>query len=219
MGLSLLLGACGSQNSALNSPTAPLLSSQATNVCATTDLAANHPALSSGDEFSGTPASAAFDNNPTTRWSSPFTVPGADSQWVQVDLGSVQSLCQVTLQWEAAYGKSFEIQSSLDGASWTPIYTTTTGPGGNQTIDVSGSGRYVRMQGVKCATGYGYSLSSMLVYGTAGTGTGPGTGTTICGTENVALNKPATASSTENVATTPDLAVDGNAATRWSPTT
>jgi F5/8 type C domain/Glycosyl hydrolases family 2, TIM barrel domain len=129
----------------------------------------------------------------------------------------VQNLCQVALQWEgtSAYGKSFELQSSLDGITWTPIYTTTTGPGGNQTIDVSGRGQYVRMQGVKRGTGYGYSLYSMQVYATTGTGTGTGTGTT-CGTVNVALNKPASASSTENAGMTPNLAVDGNTVSRWA---
>src|SRR5437660_8159526 len=33
---------------------------------------------------------------------------------------------------------------------------------------------------------------------------------------NLALNKPATSSSNENAGTTPNLAVDGNAGTRWS---
>src|SRR5437016_13567279 len=35
-------------------------------------------------------------------------------------------------------------------------------------------------------------------------------------TTNLALNKTATSSSNENAGTTPNLAVDGNAGTRWS---
>jgi F5/8 type C domain len=215
-GITALLSSCGQQPSQSSVAAAPLLSTQATNVCAPTDLALGKAARSSGDESLATPARDAFDTNPQSRWASPFNIPAADSQWLQVDLGSVQNLCQVALQWEgtAAYGKSFEIQTSTDGTTWTPIYTTTTGTGGNQTIDVSGRGQYVRMQGVKRGTGYGYSLYSMQVYATTGTGTG--TGTTTCGTVNVALNKPASASSTENAGTTPNLAVDGNVDTRWS---
>jgi len=34
-----------------------------------------------------------------------------------------------------------------DAATWTTIYSTTTGTGGTQTLAVSGSGRYIRMYG------------------------------------------------------------------------
>ena len=58
-----------------------------------------------------------------------------------------QSICQVTLDWEAAYAKAFQIQTSPDATTWTTIYSTTTGTGGTQTLTVSGTGRYVRMYG------------------------------------------------------------------------
>ncbi len=38
------------------------------------------------------------------------------------------------------------------------IYSTTTGTGGTQTLNVSGTGRYIRMYGTARATQYGYSL-------------------------------------------------------------
>jgi len=44
-------------------------------------------------------AGAATDGNTGTRWSSAFS----DPQWIQVDLGSSVSVCQVTLNWEAAF--------------------------------------------------------------------------------------------------------------------
>ena len=31
------------------------------------------------------------------------------------------------MDWEAAYGKSYEIQTSNDAVSWTTIYSTTSG--------------------------------------------------------------------------------------------
>ena len=51
------------------------------------------------------------------------------------------------LQWEGAYARRFQIQTSPNGTTWTTIYSTTTGAGGTQTLDVTGTGRYVRMYG------------------------------------------------------------------------
>jgi hypothetical protein len=172
--------------------------------CGPANLALNQPTTASSTQSASFPASAATDGNTGTRWSSAFS----DPQWLQVDLGSSQSICQVTLNWEAAYATAFQIQTSADGTNWTAIYSTTTGTGGTQTLTVSGTGRYIRMYGTARATAYGYSLWEFGVYGTGGTGT--------CGTTNVALNKTATASSTENAGTPASAAVDGNSGTRWS---
>jgi len=126
-----------------------------------TNLAQGRPATASSTENGSFPASAAFDGNTGTRWSSAFS----DPQWVRVDLGSTHSLSRVTLNWEAAYARAFQIQTSNDGTNWTTIYSTTSGTGGNQSVNVSGSGRYVRMNGTQRATQYGYSLWEFGVYG------------------------------------------------------
>ena len=68
------------------------------------------------------------------------------------------------LNWETAYGKSFQIQTSSDGATWTPVNFTTTGTGGVQTLNVSGTGRYLRIYGTARATQYGYSLWELQVF-------------------------------------------------------
>jgi beta-glucosidase len=174
---------------------------------AATLLSQGQPTTASSTENAGTPASAATDGNTGTRWSSAF----ADPQWLQVDLGSSATVSQVVLQWETAYATAFQIQVSPDGANWTSIYSTTAGTGGTQTLNVTGTGRYIRMYGTARATGYGYSLWEFQVYGTAGSGGG-----SSCGTTNAALNRPATASSTENAGTPAAAAVDGNTGTRWS---
>jgi NedA-like, galactose-binding domain len=106
------------------------------------------------------PASAATDGNTGTRWSSAFS----DPQWIQIDLGSTVSICQVVLMWETASGKAFQIQTSPDAATWTTIFSTTTGTGGTQTLNVTGSGRYIRMYGTVRNTAYGYSLWEFQVY-------------------------------------------------------
>jgi hypothetical protein len=171
---------------------------------AATLLSQGQPATASSTENASFPASAAVDGNTGTRWSSAFS----DPQWLQVDLGSSASITQVVLQWEAAYATAFQIQTSSDGTNWTTIYSTTTGTGGTQTLNVTGSGRYVRMYGTARATQYGYSLWEFQVYGSLSGGT--------CGTANAALNQPATASSTENAGFPASAAVDGNTGTRWS---
>ncbi|MDX6515878.1 MAG: hypothetical protein QOH73_1544, partial [Gaiellaceae bacterium] len=97
-----------------------------------------------------------------TRWSSAFS----DPQWITVDLGATHAISRVVLNWEAAYARAFQIQTSNDNVNWTSIYTTTTGTGGVQTLNVTGSGRYVRMNGTQRATAYGYSLWELQVFGT-----------------------------------------------------
>ncbi|HWF79816.1 MAG TPA: discoidin domain-containing protein, partial [Streptosporangiaceae bacterium] len=146
----------------------------------------------------------ATDGNTGTRWSSAFS----DPQWLEVDLGSSQTICQVTLMWEAAYATAFQIQVSSDNSTWTTIFSTTTGTGGTQTLSVSGTGRYVRMNGTTRATQYGYSLWEFEVFGT-------GSGA-ACGTTNLALHQPTTASSLENSTFPASNATDGNTGTRWS---
>ena len=172
---------------------------------ASTLLSQGQPATASSVENASYPASNAVDGNTSTRWSSAFS----DPQWIQVDLGASASITQVVLQWEAAYGKAFQIQTSPDGTTWTSIYSTTTGTGGTQTLNVSGTGRYVRMYGTARGTQYGYSLYEFQVYGTIGGGGS-------CGTTDAALNRPATASSEQNSGTPAADAFDGNTGTRWS---
>jgi len=168
-------------------------------------LSQGKTATASSTENAGTPASAAVDGNVGTRWSSAFS----DPQWLEVDLGQASTISQVVLQWETAAGKAYQIQTSTDNVNWTSIYSTTTGAGGTETLNISGSGRYIRLYGTARTTAYGYSLWEFQVYGT------PNTGGTC--TNNAALNHPATASSTENATTEPaSAAFDGNTGTRWS---
>ncbi|UBU17789.1 DUF1996 domain-containing protein [Nonomuraea gerenzanensis] len=132
-------------------------------------ISEGRPATASSVESSGHGAGAAFDGTRTTRWSSA----AADPQWLQVDLGAPATISRVVLEWEAAYGRSFRIQTSADAATWTDVYTTGTGTGGTQSLDVRGTGRYVRLYGTARGTGYGYSLWEFQIYGTGGATTTP----------------------------------------------
>jgi F5/8 type C domain/Ricin-type beta-trefoil lectin domain len=129
-------------------------------------LSQGKPATASSLESSSFPAGNAFDGNLTsTRWASKE---GVDPQWLRVDLGAVASVSRVRLSWEAAYAKSYTIEVSTDGTTWTKIFSTTTGNGGTDDLTgLSGSGRFVRITGTVRGTQFGYSLFEMQVYGTA----------------------------------------------------
>ena len=192
-----------------------------------TNVALNKTATASS-VFGTNTAALAFDGNLGTRWES---AQGVDPQWVQVDLGATYNLTGVTLRWETAAASIYQIQVSPNGTTWTNIYSTTNSTGGVQALTVSGSGRYVRMNGTGRTTQYGYSLWEFEIYGTLATGatatftrTNTQTGPTATfsrtptpGTStNLALNKPVTCSSIENAGTPCASGVDGNTGTRWS---
>ncbi|WP_433430268.1 discoidin domain-containing protein [Nonomuraea sp. CA-141351] len=170
-------------------------------------LSQGKTATASSTENVAFPASAAVDGDPGTRWSSAFS----DPQWIQVDLGASASISQVQLSWETAYATAFQVQVSADGTSWTTVHSTTTGTGGDQTLNVSGSGRYVRVYGTQRATQYGYSLWEFRVYGTGG-----GSG----GERLLSYNKPGVASSSQSDGNcwecTPARAFDLDPASRWA---
>ncbi|MCU1248028.1 MAG: coagulation factor 5/8 type domain protein [Edaphobacter sp.] len=130
------------------------------------NLALGAKATSLADENTQVyPPSAANDGNLTTRWSSAF----ADAEWIQLDLGSVQSIGQVVLRWERGYGSQYQIQVSTDGQTWTTACNQTNGQGGSENLVFPAViGRYVRMNGVLRASNYGYSLWEFEVYGPVG---------------------------------------------------
>ncbi|MBS1565987.1 MAG: discoidin domain-containing protein [Bacteroidetes bacterium] len=128
-------------------------------VCNGTNLALNHTATASSLEAAGYPASYAVDGNNTTRWSSAFS----DPQYLYVDLGSVHNICQVYILWENAYGSAYTIDLSNDASSWTTATTVSGNASTTNLLNITGSGRYLRMRGTSRATGYGYSIYELQV--------------------------------------------------------
>ncbi|NEB07020.1 discoidin domain-containing protein, partial [Streptomyces sp. SID13726] len=66
-------------------------------------------------------AGLAVDGKADTRWSSDFS----DAQWLQVDLGAIEPVCGIEIDWEGAYGKGFRIEASDDGSTWRTLRTVT----------------------------------------------------------------------------------------------
>lgn len=101
-------------------------------------------------------AQNAIDGDRTTRWSSDW---GSDPQWIAVDLGSIRSLTEVRLVWEAAYATSYRVEISRNGTTWSTLRNVTSGTGGTVRVEASSAlARHVRVVGIQRATGYGYSL-------------------------------------------------------------
>ncbi|MGH6657180.1 MAG: discoidin domain-containing protein, partial [Actinocrinis sp.] len=113
----------------------------------------------------GNAPAAALDGKTTTRWESAYS----DPQWLYVDLGGSGTITCLVLNWETAYATAYSIDVSNDATNWTSIYSTTTGKGGVETLQVHGTGRYVRIDGTARATGYGYSLWEFEVHGSVNT--------------------------------------------------
>ncbi|WP_020523840.1 ThuA domain-containing protein [Catelliglobosispora koreensis] len=166
------------------------------------DVAQGKPATASSVESGSAHVAAnAVDGNATTRWGSAYS----DPQWITVDLGGSYNLNRVRLNWEAAFGRAYQIQTSPDNVAWTTVYTTATSDGGVDDVTVTGTGRYVRVYGTQRATQWGYSLWDFNVYGT------PATGPTL-----LSRNRPTATSSVESGGVLVGAnAVDGNTGTRW----
>jgi hypothetical protein len=97
----------------------------------------------------------AVDGNIHTRWASEQS----DSQWICFDLGSLKEFDSMSILWEAAYARIYEIQISDDMQSWVAIYTEEEGKGDTDLIYLGKQkARYIRIYCIKRATEWGYSI-------------------------------------------------------------
>jgi len=75
----------------------------------------------------------------------------SDPQWILCGFGATYNITEVELL-GVGLRDAFSNSGLLKCATWTPIYSTTTGPGGVQDLTgLSGAGRYVRMYGTQRA--------------------------------------------------------------------
>lgn len=119
------------------------------------NLSLNRPTYASSTSY-GQPSDAT-DEKKETRWAA---VKG-ENEWIYVDLGSVQSVGGVCLDWEASFGKGYKIQVSDDAERWKEVYKTNEGRGGLDEITFPEvNARYVHMFGTELGWWFGYSLWS-----------------------------------------------------------
>ncbi|MEV0890976.1 discoidin domain-containing protein [Promicromonospora sp. NPDC050262] len=125
-------------------------------------LALGRPVTTSSIDDPTRTGEMAVDGNAGTRWGSQWSEP----EWIAVDLGASYDLSRVVIDWETAYASGYEIQTSTDGESWTTVNTVTDGDGFFDDIDLSGTGRHVRLYATERATQWGFSVYELEIYGT-----------------------------------------------------
>jgi len=130
------------------------------------NIALGKTATASSSSGSNTP-NLAVDGNTTTFWRSS----SGGTQYLQVDLGAVTlNYSQATIRWRGTrYAKSFQIRVSntANFSTFTTVFNTTTGSGGNQTISLTGAPRterYIRLHMTKVNSSY-YAVNEFEVCG------------------------------------------------------
>jgi hypothetical protein len=126
------------------------------------NLALQKPTVASSEESIVLKAENVNDGDPNTRWSSQF----ADNQWIIIDLEASYDVQQVVLNWETAYGKSYDLDVSVDGFNWETVFEERSGDGGIDVINlgVPAPARFVRMLGLLRGTSFGFSLWEFEIY-------------------------------------------------------
>lgn len=160
--------------------------------------------------------SNAVDGDYESYWlsQSQDSVKDSSNQALTVDLKDKHTIGRVKVQWQTEYGKDYDVMVSTDGNNWTTVKEMRDQDGSDDTISFTPvSARYVKIQGIKRGTGYGYSLYSMEVFSVNGGSDTPSEDITG---KNLAENKEAYSSSKEGDNVSSKYAVDGNDNTRWS---
>ena len=132
------------------------------------DLALGKPAAASREE-PGFTADKAFTTSTSndSRWSSYSASGDNDNQWIAVDLGEVYEINRVVLNWEAAFGKDYRIEVSLNGTSWTLALLISNNPSAGRVEHTFPpvNAKHVRMFGIERGFEHGgFSLFQFEVY-------------------------------------------------------
>ena len=221
LALGALLAACGGGGSAdAPSPQPKMLASrmmmQGQEAPSVETALTPTGATASSSERGDLSASAAIDHNESTRWSSGFS----DDQNLTLDYGQSVLISRVHIEWENAHATQYLLQVSDDNQNWKTIKSVDNSQGGVEDWPgLSAQGRYLRMQGVKRSTGYGYSIFEIQAFtGTPASQPGdPVPPVVVDPTKPGVTIKPlaATSSAVENNGLSAANAIDGNVGTRW----
>ncbi len=101
------------------------------------------------------------DGNVNTRWASGYD----DNAYFVLDLGEAQTFSYININWESAYGKEYTISASDDKTNWSLLVDEKSGtPGEHKYSFHEVTKRYIKWQGIKRGTDYGYSIFEFGVY-------------------------------------------------------
>lgn len=142
----------------------------------------------------------AVDGGTGTYWAASS---GTYPQWLSVDLGQLAWVTGVEQNFKDSGTFGFRIEASADGSTWMMLLDRTAGISGQSFAHATaGNYRHIRLTLTSAAQGYWAGSVEFKVFGF----------------DNVALGKPAAASSAAAGYET-SRAVDGNTATFWGATT
>ena len=149
----------------------------------------------------------AVDGDLNTRWAS---LRNEDDNWISVDLGAKATIHAIEVNWESACSDQYQIEVSDNNTDWTVVREglVTDQSLKDKFVLNEAAGRYVKLHSLKSRlTQYGINIFEFKVYGEYTDGEPE---------ENVALNKPSSASSVfidakdGNKEYSSSLAFDGN---------
>jgi hypothetical protein len=124
------------------------------------NLALGRPATAS--TTSAGSAAAVVDGSAASGWTSG----GAAAQWVRIDLGAVQTVRRVRLDWGRNYATAYVLETSTNGTTWTRVIAASNGVGGVQDLaGFAATGRFFRLAfTARPATATNYVLNEFAVY-------------------------------------------------------
>ncbi|MHB1017915.1 MAG: discoidin domain-containing protein [Coriobacteriia bacterium] len=127
-----------------------------------TNLARTGTASASSTDSGSYAASEAIDGSTSTYW----RANGSGTEWLRVDLGSTKTVNSVVVDWYGTrYARTYRIETSPDGSTWTSHFSTIYGNGGVDTIALSSvSARYVRVYMTRANDG-DYRIREFEVWG------------------------------------------------------
>lgn len=119
--------------------------------------------ITSSSSMAGNMPELAVDGDMTTRWESEH---GIDPSWLCIDLGRSRKIKKLKVKWEKAAAAEYTVDISDDGQDWKTIRSVNDGKEDeSRTIIFSPVlTKYVRINGTKRATEWGYSIWEIEIY-------------------------------------------------------
>lgn len=137
--------------------------------CGTTNVALNRPVTVSNEDQYHVGAQA-VDGNFSNAW---FAT--GDTNFIYVDLGQSYPICKIKINWFSnGRGKDYLAEVSTDATNWTTIFTRTNNTSTSDSMNVTGTGRYVRIYvTAKVNTWSGLEMAELRIYNSLAGNTKP----------------------------------------------
>jgi hypothetical protein len=96
-----------------------------------------------------------------SRWSSKFE----DNKSIEIDLENYFNISRIELRWELAFAKSYNLLLSKDRIIWDTIVSIDFATGNNDEYFTNHYARYIKLECLKRATPWGFSLFEIIANG------------------------------------------------------